>query len=230
MTHVQEIGKRAAGEAALQYVRDGDLVGLGTGSTVKYFLLALGEKVKSGFRIQGIPSSLETARIAHGLHIPLLPYEGEWELDVAVDGADQVDPQSQLIKGGGGALLREKIVASAARQFIVIVDRTKCVPVLGKTTPVPVEVVPFGWPNAQRQIQALGWSSHLRQKNNHVFKTDEGNVILDVDVGQIEDPATLENQLNSIPGVAENGLFVDRVSQVIIGGTEGVEIRKRSIM
>ena len=101
---------------------------------------------------------------------------------------------------------------------------------LGKTTPVPVEVVPFGWPNAQRQIQALGWSSHLRQKNNHVFKTDEGNVILDVDVGQIEDPATLENQLNSIPGVAENGLFVDRVSHVIIGGTEGVEIRKRSIM
>ena len=112
MTNTQEISKRAAGEAALQYVQDGDLVGLGTGSTVKYFLLALGEKVKSGFRVQGIPSSLETARIAHGLHIPLLPYEGEWKLDVAVDGADQVDPQFQLIKGGGGALLREKIVAS----------------------------------------------------------------------------------------------------------------------
>ena len=230
MTNTHEISKRAAGEAALQYVRDGDLVGLGTGSTVKYFLLALGEKVKSGFRVQGIPSSLETARIAHGLHIPLLPYEGEWELDVAVDGADQVDSHFQLIKGGGGALLREKIVASAARQFIVVVDETKCVPVLGKTMPVPVEVIPFGWPNAQRQIRALGWSSPLRQKTNHVFKTDEGNVILDVDVGQIEDPATLENQLNSIPGVAENGLFVDRVSQVIIGGTEGVEIRKRSIM
>ena len=229
MTNKQEIGKRAAGEAALQYVQDGDLVGLGTGSTVKYFLLALGEKVKSGFRVQGIPSSLETARIAHGLHIPLLPYEGEWELDVAVDGADQVDSHFQLIKGGGGALLREKIVASAARQFIVVVDETKCVPVLGKTMPVPVEVIPFGWPNAQRQIRALGWSSRLRQKNNHVFKTDEGNFILDVEVGRIEDPATLENRLNSIPGVAENGLFVDRTSLVIIGGTEGVEIRERSI-
>lgn len=230
MTNTHEISKRAAGEAALQYVRDGDLVGLGTGSTVKYFLLALGEKVKSGFRVQGIPSSLETARIAHGLHIPLLPYEGEWELDVAVDGADQVDSHFQLIKGGGGALLREKIVASAARQFIVVVDETKCVPVLGKTMPVPVEVIPFGWPNAQRQIRALGWSSRLRQKNNHVFKTDEGNFILDVEVGRIEDPATLENRLNSIPGVAENGLFVDRTSLVIIGGTEGVEIRERSIM
>ena len=230
MTNTHEISKRAAGEAALQYVRDGDLVGLGTGSTVKYFLLALGEKIKSGFRVQGIPSSLETARIAHGLHIPLLPYEGEWELDVAVDGADQVDSHFQLIKGGGGALLREKIVASAARQFIVVVDETKCVPVLGKTMPVPVEVIPFGWPNAQRQIRALGWSSHLRQKNNHVFKTDEGNFILDVEAGQIENPATLENRLNSIPGVAENGLFVDRTSLVIIGGTEGVEIRERSIM
>ena len=229
MTNTHEISKRAAGEAALQYVRDGDLVGLGTGSTVKYFLLALGEKVKSGFRVQGIPSSLETARIAHGLHIPLLPYEGEWELDVAIDGADQVDPQFQLIKGGGGALLREKIVASAARQFIVIIDETKCVPVLGETMPVPVEVIPFGWPNAQRQIRALGWSSRLRQKNNHVFKTDEGNFILDVEVGRIENPATLENRLNSIPGVAENGLFVDRTSLVIIGGTEGVEIRERSI-
>ena len=193
-------------------------------------MLALGEKVKSGFRVQGIPSSLETARIAHGLHIPLLSYEGEWELDVAVDGADQVDSHFQLIKGGGGALLREKIVASAARQFIVVVDETKCVPVLGKTMPVPVEVIPFGWPNAQRQIRALGWSSRLRQKNNHVFKTDEGNFILDVEVGRIEDPATLENRLNSIPGVAENGLFVDRTSLVIIGGTEGVEIRERSIM
>ena len=230
MTHVQEIGKRAAGEAALQYVRDGDLVGLGTGSTVKYFLLALGEKVKSGFRVQGIPSSLETARIAHGLHIPLLPYEGEWELDVAVDGADQVDSQLQLIKGGGGALLREKIVASAARQFIVIVDETKCVPILGKTMPLPVEVIPFGWPNAQRQIRALGWSSHLRQKNSHVYKTDEGNFILDVEVGQIENAATLESQLNSIPGVVENGLFVNRTSRLIIGGTEGVEIRERSIV
>lgn len=229
MTDPLESHKRMAGEAALQYIRDGDLVGLGTGSTVKYFLLALGEKVKAGFRVKGIPTSLETSRLANDLHIPLLPYEDKWKLDIAVDGADQVDPKFQLIKGGGGALLREKIVASAARQFIVIVDQAKCVSFLGKPMPVPVEVVPFGWPNAQRKIRDLGWPSHLRKKNNQAFKTDEGNVILDVEIGRIEDPAILEIQLNGIPGVVENGLFVDMTSQIIIGSTNGVEIKKRSL-
>jgi ribose 5-phosphate isomerase A len=229
VTQTQEEGKRAAGEAALQYVRDGALIGLGTGSTVKYFLLALGEKVKAGFRVQGIPTSQDTARLAKELNIPLLPYEGDWELDLAVDGADQVDPQFQLIKGGGGALLREKIVAAAARQFIVIVDEAKCVPALGMPMPVPVEVIPFGWPNAQRQIRALGWTSHLRKKNNEVFKTDEGNVILDVEIDRIENAGKVETQLNGIPGVVENGLFVNRTSMVIIGGTQGVHIKERPI-
>lgn len=229
MTEAQEAGKRAAGEAALQYVPDGALVGLGTGSTVKYFLLALGKKVKSGFRVQGIPTSQETARLANDLNIPLLPNEGDWKLDLAVDGADQVDPQFQLIKGGGGALLREKIVASAARQFIVIVDEAKWVPVLGMPMPIPVEVIPFGWPNTQRHIQALGWSSRLRKKNNEVFKTDEGNVILDVEVDRIENPTILEAQLNGIPGVVENGLFVNRTSIVILGSTDGITIKERPV-
>ncbi len=229
MSQTQEDGKRAAGEAALQYVPDGALVGLGTGSTVKYFLLALGEKVKAGFRVQGIPTSLETARLATDLNIPVLPYEGDWQLDLAIDGADQVDPHFQLIKGGGGALLREKIVASAARQFIVVVDEAKCVPVLGMPMPVPVEVIPFGWPNTQRQIQALGWASRLREKDNHVFRTDEGNVILDVQIDRIEDPGTVEAQLNGIPGVVENGLFVNRTSMVIVGGTGGIQIKERPV-
>jgi len=229
MTEAQEAGKRAAGEAALQYVPDGALVGLGTGSTVKYFLLALGKKVKSGFRVQGIPTSQETARLANDLNIPLLPNEGDWKLDLAVDGADQVDPQFQLIKGGGGALLREKIVASAARQFIVIVDEAKWVPVLGMPMPIPVEVIPFGWPNTQRHIQALGWSSRLRKKNNEVFKTDEGNVILDVEVDRIDNPTILEAQLNGIPGVVENGLFVNRTSIVILGSTDGIHIKERPV-
>lgn len=229
MAEAQEAGKRAAGEAALQYVPDGALVGLGTGSTVKYFLLALGKKVKSGFRVQGIPTSQETARLANDLNIPLLPNEGDWKLDLAVDGADQVDPQFQLIKGGGGALLREKIVASAARQFIVIVDEAKWVPVLGMPMPIPVEVIPFGWPNTQRHIQALGWSSRLRKKNNEVFKTDEGNVILDVEVDRIENPTILEAQLNGIPGVVENGLFVNRTSIVILGSTDGITIKERPV-
>ncbi len=229
MTEAQEAGKRAAGEAALQYVPEGALVGLGSGSTVKYFLLALGKKVKSGFRVQGIPTSQETARLANDLNIPLLPNEGDWKLDLAVDGADQVDPQFQLIKGGGGALLREKIVASAARQFIVIVDEAKWVPVLGMPMPIPVEVIPFGWPNTQRHIQALGWSSRLRKKNNEVFKTDEGNVILDVEVDRIENPTILEAQLNGIPGVVENGLFVNRTSIVILGSTDGIHIKERPV-
>lgn len=227
MTQAQEDGKRAAGEAALKYVPDGALIGLGTGSTVKYFLLALGEKVKAGFRIQGIPTSQDTARLATELNIPLLPNEGDWELDLAVDGADQIDPQFQLIKGGGGALLREKIVASAARQFIVIADDAKWVPFLGMPMPIPVEVIPFGWPNVQRHIQALGWPSNLRKKNNEVFKTDEGNVILDVEVDRIDDPTILEAQLNGIPGVVENGLFINQTSIVILGGTEGITIKER---
>ena len=229
MTEAQEAGKRAAGEAALQYVPDGALVGLGSGSTVKYFLLALGKKVKSGFRVQGIPTSQETARLANDLNIPLLPNEGDWKLDLAVDGADQVNPQFQLIKGGGGALLREKIVASAARQCIVIVDEAKWVPVLGMPWPIPVEVIPFGWPNTQRQIQALGWSSSLRKKNHKVFRTDEGNFILDVEVDRIEDPTILEAQLNGIPGVVENGLFVNQTSIVILGGTDGITIKERPV-
>ena len=229
MTQTQEEGKRAAGEAALQYVPDGALVGLGTGSTVKYFMMALGQKIKSGFRVQGIPTSQATARLAQELNIPLLPYEGEWELDLAVDGADQVDSQFQLIKGGGGALLREKIVAAAARQLIVIVDEAKCVQVLGMPMPIPVEVIPFGWPNTQRHILELGWSSQLRKKNNHVFRTDEGNVILDVEVDRVEDAGTVEAQLNGIPGVVENGLFVNRTSVVIVGSTTGIQIKNRPV-
>lgn len=229
MTQAQEDGKRAAGEAALQYVQDGALIGLGTGSTVKYFVLALGEKIKSGFRVQGIPTSQATARLAQELNIPLLPYEGEWELDLSIDGADQVDSQFQLIKGGGGALLREKIVAAAARQFIVIVDEAKCVPVLGMPMPIPVEVIPFGWPNTQRHILGLGWPSQLRKKNHEVVRTDEGNVILDVEVDHIEDAGAVEAQLNGIPGVVENGLFVNRTSIVIVGGTGGIQIKDRPV-
>jgi len=229
VSQAHEAGKRAAGEAALQYVPDGALIGLGTGSTVKYFLLALGEKVKAGFRVQGIPTSLETARLANELNIPLLPDEGDWKLDVAIDGADQVDPQFQLIKGGGGALLREKIVASAARQFVVIVDEAKCVPVLGLPMPVPVEIIPFGWPNTQRHLHKLGLTSRLRKTDGHEFRTDGGNLILDVEIDRIENPAMLEAQLNGIPGVVENGLFVNRTSIVIVGGTEGTRIKERTV-
>lgn len=226
--HLQEIGKRAAGEAAADLIRDGARVGLGTGSTVKYFLLALGERVKAGLHVHGVPTSRETAALAKRLHIPLLSEEEEWDLDVAIDGADQVDPQFHLMKGGGGALLREKIVAVAARRFIVLVDQTKCVRVLGKPMPLPVEVTPFGWVQSAKHLQAFGGSPRLRTRAGTMFQTDGGNAILDVPVDEIEDPADLEMRLNRIPGVVENGLFVNRTSTVIVGTPDGVDVQHAS--
>ncbi len=226
--HLQEIGKRAAGEAAADLIRDGARVGLGTGSTVKYFLLALGERVKAGLHVHGVPTSRETAALAKRLNIPLLSEEEEWDLDVAIDGADQVDPQFHLMKGGGGALLREKIVAAAARRFIVLVDQTKCVRVLGKPMPLPVEVTPFGWVQSAKHLQAFGGSPRLRTRAGTMFQTDGGNAILDVPVDEIEDPADLEMRLNRIPGVVENGLFVNRTSTVIVGTPDGVDVQHAS--
>ena len=212
----------------MDWVRDGARVGLGTGSTVTYFLLALGNRVKDGLRVQGVPTSHDTAALARQLQIPLLPENEAWTLDVAVDGADEIDPHLHAIKGGGGALLREKIVAAAARTFLVLVDQTKCVPVLGTAMPIPVEVTPFGWPNAARHLQALGGAPTLRIRQGTTFQTDEGNYILDLPVRGIDDPARLEAQINLIPGVVENGLFVNRVSTVIIGSPDGVQIKHRA--
>lgn len=226
--HLQEIGKRAAGEAAADLIRDGARVGLGTGSTVKYFLLALGERVKAGLHVHGVPTSRETAALAKRLRIPLLSEEEEWDLDVAIDGADQVDPQFQLMKGGGGALLREKIVAAAARRFIVLVDHTKCVRVLGTPMPLPVEVTPFGWVQSAKHLQAFGGAPRLRTQAGTMFQTDGGNIVLDVPVDEIEDPADLEMRLNRIPGVVENGLFVNRTSTLIVGTPDGVDVQHDS--
>ncbi len=224
----QDAGKRAAGEAAVDWVRDGARVGLGTGSTVKYFLLALGARVKDGLRVQGVPTSHDTAELARQLRIPLLPEHELWTLDVAVDGADEIDPRLDAIKGGGGALLREKIVAAAARTFIVLVDHTKCVPALGASMPLPVEVTPFGWPNTAKLLRAFGDEPALRTRQGKVFETDGGNYILDLPVRAIDDPARLEAQINLIPGVVENGLFVNRASTVIIGAPGGVQIKHRA--
>ena len=222
----QEALKKTASEAALQFIRDGDVVGLGTGSTVRYLLLALGERVKSGFRVQGVPTSKATAELARSLGIPLLPEEENWPIEVAIDGADQVDANFSLIKGGGGALLREKIVAAAARRFIVIVDAGKCLSCLGHPMPVPVEVNRFGWRSTAQRIKELGWEGKIRKRNGEVFLTDGNHYILDVEIERIEDPAKVETQLNLIPGVVENGLFVGRTHTLIVGTANGVEIRR----
>src|SRR5574337_960573 len=146
---------KAAALKAVEFVRDGMVVGLGTGSTAKHMVLALGEKVKAGMTLRGVPTSHETAALAKQSGITLIDSENRWVIDVAIDGADQVDPHFNLIKGGGGALLKEKIVAASAKQFIVLVDHTKRVPVLGHPFPLPIEVVPFGWGNTARAIEVL---------------------------------------------------------------------------
>lgn len=219
-----EAQKRAAGLKAAEYVRDGMVVGLGTGSTAKHLILALGERVRTGLKIRGVPTSRETADLAKSVGIPLLESDNAWSIDVAIDGADQVDPQFNLVKGGGGALLKEKIVATAAKQFIVMIDHTKLVPALGGSFPLPIEVVPFGWGSTGRQIEAVsGGRTILRERNGQVFLTEAGHVILDLHLPKIDDPTTLETTLNQIPGIVETGLFVGRTSLLIIGTPKGVE-------
>jgi ribose 5-phosphate isomerase A len=218
--------KRQAAIKAVDYVRDGMIVGLGTGSTAKHMILALGEKVRKGLRIRGVPTSRETADLAKQQGLTVIESVDEWVIDVAIDGADQVDPQLNLIKGGGGALLKEKIVAASARQFIVVVDHTKRVPVLGGSFPLPIEVVPFGWGSTLRQIEAVsGGKATLRTRRGQVFHTEAGHYIVDVQIVAIADPRELEMRLNEIPGVVETGLFVGRTSLLVVGTPQGVEAR-----
>ena len=213
--------KAQAAQKAVEYIREGQILGLGTGSTVHHFLTALGARVQNGLRIRGVPTSQATATYATQLGIPLLGNDEPWEIDVAVDGADQVDPQLNLIKGGGGALLREKIVARAARQFIVIVDDAKQRPHLGLPFPLPVEILSFGWRTTQRHLEKMGWPAPRREQAGQPFVTDNGNYIVDIHIPQIADPVSLETSLLLLPGVVECGLFVHMTSLVITGTDQG---------
>ena len=216
--------KKAAALKAVEFVRDGMIVGLGTGSTAKHMVVALGEKVRAGMTLRGVPTSQETSILARQAGITLIDADNRWEIDVAIDGADQVDPGFNLIKGGGGALLKEKIVAASAKQFIVLVDHTKQVPVLGGSFPLPIEVIPFGWGSTAREIEALTKSRVvLRERNGAPFKTEAGNMIVDVHLDRIDQPRDLEIALNQIPGVVETGLFVNRTDILIVGTPQGVQ-------
>lgn len=222
MNNLDALKERAA-RAAVEYVKDGQVVGLGTGSTAKHMIRALGEKVRAGMNLRGVPTSQETAALAKQAGIQLLEADNRWEIDVAIDGADQVDPQFNLIKGGGGALLKEKIVAASAKQFIVVVDHTKQVPVLGGAFPLPIEVVPFGWGSTAREIESLTKSRVvLRERNGAPFLTEAGHFILDVHLDRVPQPAELETALNLIPGVVETGLFVGRTDILIVGTPQSV--------
>lgn len=215
--------KKAAALKAVEFIRDGMVVGLGTGTTAKHMVIALGDRVRSGMKLRGVATSAETAALAKQAGIPLIDSENRWEIDVAVDGADQVDPDFNLIKGGGGALLKEKIVAASAKQFIVMVDYTKQVPVLGGSFPLPIEVIPFGWGSTAREIEALTKSRvALRERDGTPFKTETGNLIVDAHIDRIDRPRELETALNLIPGVVETGLFVGRTSLLIVGTPQGV--------
>jgi ribose 5-phosphate isomerase A len=215
--------KKDAALKAVEFVRDGTVVGLGTGSTAKHLVIALGEQVRAGMKLRGVPTSQETAALARKVGIPLLDSDNRWEIDVAIDGADQVDPAFNLIKGGGGALLKEKIVAASAKQFIVMVDHTKQVPVLGGSFPLPIEVIPFGWGSTASKIEALTKSrAVLRERNGTPFRTESGNLIVDVHIDRIAQPGELETVLNLIPGVVETGLFVGRTNVLIVGTPQGV--------
>ncbi len=216
--------KRAAARKAIEFVHDGMVVGLGTGTTATHAVLGLAERVKAGLKIRGVPTSCETAELARRHGIDLIETDDAWSIDVAIDGADEVDPHLNLIKGGGGALLKEKIVAAAARRLIIVVDHTKRVPALGTTSPLPIEVVPFGWGSTARQLETVGGKAVLRQRNGEIFRTEAGHYILDLHLSRIDRPAELEAQLNLIPGVVETGLFVGRTSLLIVGTPDGVEV------
>jgi len=222
MANEQE--KEAAARASLNYVQDGQVVGIGTGSTATYFIKLLGERVRQGLRIRGIPTSDRSRELALSLGIPLTTLDECQEIAVTVDGADEVDPELRLIKGGGGALLREKIVASATKQFIIVADASKQVQKLGKF-PLPVEVIKFAQALVAKRIRALGADVQLRRNpDGQPYLTDENNHILDCRFGQIQDADTLARQLSDMPGVVEHGLFIGMASMVLFArGTEIVE-------
>ena len=219
--------KEAAARASLRLVRDGNIVGLGTGSTAAYAVRLLGERVRAGLKIRGIPTSVQTKELAAGLGIPLTTLDEFQQIDVTIDGADEIDSELRLIKGGGGALLREKIVASASRQLVIIADSTKQVPALGKF-PLPVEVIPFAQALVARRIAALGASVKIRQHaGGKALVTDEGHHILDCNFGRISHPSALARELESMPGVVEHGLFIGMADLVLIGkGAEVTELRR----
>ncbi|MBP3041317.1 ribose-5-phosphate isomerase RpiA [Bacillaceae bacterium Marseille-Q3522] len=223
MKNINDLKKKHAAEKVIDYIADGKVLGLGSGSTMYWVMKRLGESVQQGLHVKGIPSSRRTEGWANEFGVPLTDFSTIQKLDLAIDGADEVDPHFHLTKGGGGSLVREKLVAAAARQFIVVADESKIVPVLGNF-PLPVEVVPFGWETTAERISQLGCKPKLRKKNNNVFISDNGNYILDCPFTKITNPESLHTQLKQLLGVVETGLFTGMADIVIIGKEDGTEI------
>jgi ribose 5-phosphate isomerase A len=218
--------KRAAAIRAIEEVEDGMVLGLGTGSTAAFVVEGLGRRVASGLRVVGIPTSERTAAQARRLGIPIATFAEYQSLDLTIDGADEVELGTlNLIKGLGGALLREKIVAAASQRLVVVVDQEKLVDRLGEHTPIPVEVTQFGWQATAVALAKLGCAPERRYSaNEQPYVTDEGNYILDCRFGPLADPATIEGKIATTVGTVESGLFVGRSSMVVVASATGVEV------
>jgi len=218
--------KRRAGERAVELVRDGMAVGLGTGSTAYWAVARLGARVREGLRVRCVPTSRRTEEQARALGIPLTTFADVRELDLTIDGADEIGPGLALIKGGGGALLREKLVAAASRRLVVVADASKRVGALGRF-PLPVEVVPFAWEVTARRVAAVTASAPApRREAGELYVTDNGNYVLDCPCGEIDDPARLERELKLLPGVVECGLFVGLADLAFVADGDEVETIK----
>jgi ribose 5-phosphate isomerase A len=220
-----KIMKQQVGRAAADRVQSGAIIGLGTGSTTAYAIQYLGDRLKDGSLkdIKGIPTSFQASVLAKQYGIPLATLDDVDRIDIAIDGADEVDPQKQLIKGGGAAHTREKVVDGLAEQFIVVVDQSKLVQTLGSTFPVPVEVLPMAIAPVMRALEKLGGKPELRMgvKKDGPVITDQGNMVVDAKFEAIANPAELERTINNIPGVLENGIFVNLADVILIGELHG---------
>src|SRR6516164_10027684 len=229
-----DVQKRAAAARAAEFVRPGMRVGLGTGSTARYFVEQIGERVRSGLKIIAVPTSEATLADAKRCGIELTTLDETPELDLTVDGADEIAPDLSLIKGGGGALLREKIVAAVSARMVVIADESKWVPTLGRF-PLPVEVVPFGLAATRRKVEAAAAAAGCpgpallrRGRDGHAFVTDGGHWILDASCERIPDPKSLADRLDATAGVIEHGLFIGLAHTAVLAGSSGVRVVERS--
>ena len=214
--------KRQAAIAALEAVKDGMIVGLGTGSTASHFIRELGLRVHQGLRVHGIPTSEQSHKLAADVGVPLITLRENAVIDVTVDGADEVSDDLDLIKGLGGALVREKVVAHASKRVIIVVDETKLTARLGMRTPVPVEVVPFAVDVVRAQLTLWGGEPKLREREGKPFVSDNGNLVLDWWHGVIDQPWALEKQIKGVTGVVDSGLFANVASEVIAATSTGI--------
>ncbi len=217
--------KKQAAEGALENIENGQTIGLGTGTTVKYFIFGLAAKIREGLRVKVIPTSIETEILARKLGLDIIDINEAQAIDLTVDGADEIDDRGYMLKGGKAALAREKIVAFHSLKYFIVVDETKISDLIGKKRKVSVETLRYGWMKTKEYFDKSGFKAEVRKLNGENLVTDNGNYILDVDLGPIKDPEAKEKEINSIPGVIENGIFTIKPGKVYVGTWKGLKVR-----